>query len=191
MAASAHSMRAGSAHSASVTARQPRNLGAGFAAYLDALDTLVDGEQVQLGRRVAEEVRKLVACCDWLPEDCCEPGEDGYRRHLLYADPEGRYTVMAVVWRPGQTTPVHGHTAWGAVGVYRGNPSVEAFRYEEGGTPEMCGQFCCCPGQVSHVDEGVDEPHRIFNASDDIAITIHTYGRDLTEDPASINIIVS
>jgi len=41
-----------------------------------------------------------------------------------------------------------------------------------------------------HVAPGVDAPHRIFNAGDTVAITIHTYGRDLTLDPAAINIYV-
>ena len=173
-----------------LSAHGARFMDPAFEAYLDALDTLVDQDRDDLGEIVAEEVRKLVRCCDWLPEDCCEPGVDSYRRHVLYADPRGRYTVLAVVWRPGQTTPVHGHTAWGAVGVYRGTPSVEAYRCDDGATAELCGEFCCCPGQVSHVSAGVEAPHRIFNDSDDIAITIHTYGRDLTEDPASINIVL-
>ena len=161
-----------------------------FARYLTSLETLVDADDAELPRQVAEEVRKLVARGNWLPETCCEPGDACYRRHLLYGDPAGRYTVMAVVWRPGQGTPLHGHTAWGAVGVYQGQPSVATYRYVEGEAPVQTGEHCCKPGDVCHVTPGTAEPHRVFNASDELAITIHTYGRDLTIDPAAINILL-
>ena len=161
-----------------------------FSGYLAALDELVDGDEAALPGRVARTVRKLVRHRDWLPESCCEPGEEGYRRHLLYADPAGRFTVLAVVWRPGQGTPIHGHTAWGVVGVYQGNPSVANYRYRDGQTPVFVGQHCCQPGDVTHVTAGVSHPHRVFNDGDDIAITIHTYGRDLTLDPTAINILL-
>ena len=161
-----------------------------FARYLQALDQLVDIYDDELPQRVARELGKLVVWGDWLPEHCCEPGDDCYRRHLLYADPAGRFTVLAVVWRPGQGTPVHGHTAWGAVGVYQGQPSVTSYRYIQGQSPVATGEHHCCPGEVCHVTPGVAEPHRVFNASDDLAITIHTYGRDLTVDPSAINILI-
>ncbi len=162
-----------------------------FARYVESVDQLVAGEDAALPQRVAEAARALVeGGGDWLPEDCCEPGEECYRRHLLYGDPAGRFTVMAVVWRPGQGTPIHGHTAWGAVGVYRGNPCVTTYRYAEGHPPTPTAEHHCCPGDVSHAQAGVAEPHRVVNAGDDIAITIHTYGRDLTVEPASINILL-
>ena len=160
-----------------------------FARYLKSLDHLVEAD-AEVPQRVAEEVEKLVAQGNWLPEDCCEPGDECYRRHVLYGDPAGRFTVMAVVWRPGQGTPLHGHTAWGAVGVYRGNPSVATYRYVEGEAPVATGEYHCKPGDVCHVTPGTAEPHRVFNASDDLAITIHTYGRDLTLDPSGINILL-
>ena len=167
----------------------PRLTDAAFARYLRALDEMVDQDDAELPRRAAQELSKLVTQDGWLPTDCCRPGEEGYRRHLLYADPLGRYTVLSLVWRPGQATPVHGHTAWGAVGVYRGTPTVENYRMANE-APVSTDKLRCHPGDVTHVAPGAEMPHRIFNDSDAIAITIHTYGRDLTLDPTSINIYV-
>jgi len=144
----------------------------------------------RLANRVGREVRRLVAMGGWLPAECCRPGKDSYRRHVLYADPLGRFTVMSVVWRPGQGTPVHGHTAWGAVGVYSGTPSVANYRLVRDGSVELACEAACAPGDVTCVQPGIDYPHRVYNASDALAITIHTYGRDLLADPASINIPV-
>lgn len=160
-----------------------------FTRYLETVDELVTTDAGDLPRRVAEAISTLVSQRGWLPAECCEPGDECYRRHLLYTDPAGRFTVLALVWSPGHTTPVHGHTAWGAVGVYQGHPSVAAYSCCQGKDPVLKGEFHCCPGEVSHVDAGVGEPHRIFNNSNDIAITIHTYGRDLSVDPGSINIL--
>jgi predicted metal-dependent enzyme (double-stranded beta helix superfamily) len=161
-----------------------------FSHYVKTLDSLLENSVEELPKKVAAELSKLVAESDWLPESCCEPGDECYRRHVLYADPAGRFTVMSVVWRPGQGTPLHGHTAWGAVGVYQGYPTAAAYDNLNDQGPVQTGEFECCPGEISYVDPGVDHPHRIFNASDDVAITIHTYGRDLTEDPTSINILI-
>jgi predicted metal-dependent enzyme (double-stranded beta helix superfamily) len=161
-----------------------------FASYITSLDEICDGPEAGLPGRVALEVRKLVRRRDWLPEWACEPGEDSYRRHLLYADPEGRFTVLAVVWRPGQATPVHGHTAWGAVGVYQGNPTIANYRFRDDQEPVLVGEHRCKPGDVSHVSAGVAHPHRLRNADQEMAITIHTYGRDLSVDPTAINILL-
>src|ERR1700686_3996695 len=43
-----------------------------------------------------------------------EGGLDCYRRHLLVADPLGRYAVAALVWQGGQASPVPGHHKWRA-----------------------------------------------------------------------------
>lgn len=142
----------------------------------------------RLANRVGCELRRLMSGGDWLPADCREPGDDSYRRHVLYADPLGRFTVLSVVWRPGQGTPVHGHTAWGAVGVYSGTPGVANYRLVRDGAVEPACEATCTAGDVTCVQPGIDYPHRVYNAGDEIAITIHTYGRDLLADPASINI---
>jgi hypothetical protein len=34
-----------------------------------------------------------------------------YRRHLLYSQPEPAVSVLALVWEPGQATPIHAHGA--------------------------------------------------------------------------------
>mgnify|MGYP006282901563 CR=1 FL=1 len=160
-----------------------------FDEYIRRVSALCEAcSDDRLASRVGRELRRLMAAADWLPAECRAAGADTYRRHVLYADPRGRFTVLSVVWRPGQGTPVHGHTAWGAVGVYAGTPSVANYRLVCDGAAELACEAVCAPGDVSCVQPGIDYPHRVCNASDDVAITVHTYGRDLTEDPASINI---
>ncbi|MAJ28453.1 MAG: hypothetical protein CMJ92_03520, partial [Planctomycetes bacterium] len=52
--------------------------------------------------------------------DQFEGSSQKYTRHLLHADPEDRFSLLALVWKPGQGTPIHDHPSWGVIGVLRG-----------------------------------------------------------------------
>jgi len=118
---------------------------------------------------------------------------DTYTRHLLYAHPAGDFSIMSIVWMPGNATPIHGHTAWGTVGVYAGKPSVDLFETEHASSGAMHLQkkmtLQLKPNDLSTVQPGIDDLHRIYNATQQRAVTIHIYGRDLLHNPAALNII--
>jgi 3-mercaptopropionate dioxygenase len=44
----------------------------------------------------------------------------GYTRNLIYDAPDASLSLYAIVWLPGQWTPVHDHGSWGVVGVVEG-----------------------------------------------------------------------
>ena len=44
----------------------------------------------------------------------------GYSRNLIYEAPDASLSLYAIVWLPGQWTPVHDHGSWGVVGVVEG-----------------------------------------------------------------------
>ncbi len=116
-----------------------------------------------------------------------------YKRHLLYAAPDGSCSVLAIVWLPGQVTPIHGHTAWGAVGVYEGKPFCENFDnwQNEHGAIGLRSKMKLRlqPGDLATVRPGIDDVHRIGNDTQSRAITIHIYGRDLLAEPGKLNIV--
>lgn len=163
-----------------------------LARYVAQVEALLAGaaDEAALAARVAGALGEL-ACERGLltPEQRLGDAEH-YTRHLLHADPDGRFTVLALVWLPGQSTPVHGHTAWGAVAVHEGRPTIGLYEYEPGYGALPRQEIQCVPGEVSWVQAGIQYPHRIFNASDRPAITLHTYGRDLSSNPTGINILV-
>ena len=43
-----------------------------------------------------------------------------YSRNLIYEAPDDSLSLYAIVWLPGQWTPVHDHGSWGVVGVVEG-----------------------------------------------------------------------
>ena len=148
-----------------------------------------------LPARIAQRLPETLAVEDLLAPQHCEGDDETYRRHILYADPLRRFTILALVWNPGQATPIHGHTAWGAVGVYAGQPTVTL--YERKQRSDQLFEICCSrsfqvrPGDACFVRPGIDDVHRISNDTDDPAVSIHVYGRDLLQDPGSINIILT
>ena len=161
----------------------------------DVADLADSVDPSSLPARIAQRLPETLAVEDLLAPQHREGGVASYQRHILYADPLRRFTILALIWNPGQATPVHGHTAWGAVGVYAGHPTVTL--YERKQRSDQLFEICCSrtlqvrPGDVCFVQPGIDDVHRISNETDDPAISIHVYGRDLLQDPASINIILT
>ena len=141
---------------------------------------------------VAEAMGPMLAVDDLLAPAHRETRDDWYRKHILYACPEGRFTLLALVWKPGQGTTIHGHTAWGAVGVYEGTPNVAVYDCveEKDGTHAVTEtkDIRCKRGDLATVRPGLCDVHRIYNDSDELMITLHAYGLDLVADPDAINL---
>src|SRR5688572_23601887 len=49
----------------------------------------------------------------------CEPDPNCYRQHILHVEPDGSFSIVALVWLPGQATPIHDHVCWCVVDVHR------------------------------------------------------------------------
>ena len=72
----------------------------------------------------------------------------GYCSHLLYAEPDGSFSVTALVWRPGQVTPIHDHVTWCVFGVIQGVEREERFALLGDGWLEQDGVVGeCCRGR--------------------------------------------
>ncbi|WP_431285376.1 cysteine dioxygenase [Humitalea sp. 24SJ18S-53] len=106
--------------------------------------------------------------------DCpCRP--DRYVRHLLAEDPAGGFAVVALVWRPGQMSPVHAHQTWCALGVHRG-ALTETFYTPAEPLPLPSRSVLRLPGETSHGAARPDLIHRIANLGTCDAVSIHCYG---------------
>jgi predicted metal-dependent enzyme (double-stranded beta helix superfamily) len=107
----------------------------------------------------------------------CPSCPNGYIRHLLHADCEFSYAVVALVWRPGQMSPVHAHRTWCALGVYRGALTEGYYAAPEGSaSPRQTGSLLRGAGAVSHGPADLSIIHRLANLSTNEATSIHVYG---------------
>jgi predicted metal-dependent enzyme (double-stranded beta helix superfamily) len=126
-------------------------------------------------------LRTLIAHDDWLPEEFARPSNDSYRQYLLYCDPLERFSMMSLVWQPGQKTPVHDHTVWGLVGVMRGEELCEEYAGAQPGRPmRQSGAHRVKPGEIDRVSPRVGDIHVVSNATTDrTAVSIHVYGANI------------
>ncbi|MEW6344751.1 MAG: cysteine dioxygenase family protein [Pseudomonadota bacterium] len=117
-----------------------------------------------------------------------EGAADSYRRHVLAADPHGRYAIAALVWMPGQASPVHAHHTWCGYAVLDGTLSETLYDWDE--TQQLAGETRTHPrasGAVSFVRAGRGGIHRLGNASGAPAVSLHIYGVEGAQIATHVN----
>jgi predicted metal-dependent enzyme (double-stranded beta helix superfamily) len=162
----------------------------------NALDSMLSGiagaARLDPARR-DRAVAQAIAACATRPElldgrncACCP---DGYVRHLLHNDPDGGYAVVALVWRPGQMSPVHAHRTWCAFGVHQG-VLTETY-YAPGDPPVPSETRLLAPGGTGNGPADPRLIHRLANLSCRKAISIHCYGVAFDRFGADVNEIIA
>ena len=102
----------------------------------------------------------------------------GYRCHLVHGEPDGSFSVTALVWRPGQATPIHDHVTWCVFGVIQGAEHEERYVLRDDGWLEQDGVSVNAIGEVAGLAPPGDI-HRVRNAGHETAISVHVYGTDI------------
>ena len=135
---------------------------------------------------VAEQVRRHLPGPEILTAREREGSPAGYVCHTLHTEPDGAFSVCAVVWRPGQQTPIHDHVTWCVVGVLQGAEHEELFALRDGGTAlEPVGSRVSEPGEVAGFAPPGDI-HRVTNHGAGVAISVHVYGADIARLGSSV-----
>jgi predicted metal-dependent enzyme (double-stranded beta helix superfamily) len=109
-----------------------------------------------------------------------------YRSEVLHSEPDGGFSIVALVWRPGQVTRIHDHVTWCVFGVIQGLEWEELFELDERGSCLVeAGYRVNETGEVSGFAPPGDI-HRVRNAGDITAISIHIYGTDVARIGSSV-----
>jgi 3-mercaptopropionate dioxygenase len=171
------------------------------------LEALVTGIRTAVGRHadwpetarlVAAELKRRLPSPDILTEEQRTGAAARYMSHVLHTEPDGAFSILALVWRPGQTTPIHDHLTWCVFAVIQGMEYEELFELDEAneclveaGSNVMNE---CLVEAGSNVNETGDvsgfappgDIHRVRNAGDRTAISIHVYGTDVSRVGSSV-----
>ncbi|MBV8713990.1 MAG: cysteine dioxygenase family protein [Chloroflexi bacterium] len=124
---------------------------------------------------VADQLRRHLPTVEVLTPAQRLGSPDDYCAHNLYVEPDGSFSVVALVWRLGQVTRIHDHVTWCVLGVIQGVEYEERFDADL----NLIGQY---ENQVGHVS-GFALPgdiHRVRNIGETTAISIHVYGTDVS-----------
>jgi 3-mercaptopropionate dioxygenase len=109
-----------------------------------------------------------------------------YQTHPVHVEADGSFSIAAMVWRPGQVTPIHDHVSWCVTGVLQGVEYEEIFRLGPGdGSLVAVTRRENAPGTVAGFAPPGDI-HRVRNCGDGIAVSMHVYGADLARLGSSI-----
>jgi 3-mercaptopropionate dioxygenase len=130
---------------------------------------------------VAEQLRRHLPTPDVLTADQRLGSLDGYRSHTLYVEPDGSFSIIALVWRPGQQTRIHDHVTWCAFGVIQGIEHEDLYDADL----KLIGRSDNHVGEVSGFAPPGDI-HRVHNVGDTTAISVHVYGTDVTRIGSSV-----
>jgi predicted metal-dependent enzyme (double-stranded beta helix superfamily) len=116
----------------------------------------------------------------------------GYTRNLIHAAPDHSLSLYALVWLPGQWTPVHDHGSWGVVGVVEGVLEERSFVRLSAPAPETGadhgivlargGIVLLPPGAVTTFVPNPDHIHVTgVPAERPRAVSLHLYGRTMND----------
>ena len=154
-------------------------------------------------RRVTRTLEPYLALPDLLPPAARVADPERYRQNIVHVEPDGSFSVVALVWLPGQRTPVHDHVSWCVVGVFEGEEAEIRYRLED----TTGGEVLLADGRVPDPEDGLrlvrtaeatnpngtadgfappGDLHRVWNAGEGTAISIHVYGADIRELGSSI-----
>jgi 3-mercaptopropionate dioxygenase len=149
------------------------------AAVRTAVDPQADwAETAQL---VAEQLRRHLPSPDVLTAEQRHGSADEYRSHTLHVEPDGSFSIIGLVWRPGQITRIHDHLTWCVFGVIQGVEHEDLFDADL----NLVGSSDNHVGDVSGFAPPGDI-HRVHNTADTTAISIHVYGTDVSRNGSSV-----
>ena len=130
---------------------------------------------------VAEQLRQNLPAPDVLTAEQRLGSPDDYRSHTLHVEADGSFSIIALVWRPGQQTRIHDHVTWCSFGVIQGVEHEDLYDADL----NLIGRSDNHVGDVSGFAPPGDI-HRVHNVGDTTAISIHVYGTDVTRIGSSV-----
>ncbi|MFG2073879.1 Cysteine dioxygenase type I [Nonomuraea maritima] len=131
---------------------------------------------------VADLLRDNLPGPDLLTPAEREGSPDRYVTHILHAEDD--FSVVAVVWRPGQGTPIHDHVSWCTFGIISGIEHETLYR-DMGDHLVEIGRADNLPGEVSGFAPPGDI-HKVLNTSSELGVSLHIYGADVAKLGGSV-----
>ncbi|MFF4318602.1 cysteine dioxygenase [Streptomyces sp. NPDC001568] len=140
---------------------------------------------------VGERLAPHLGTPDLLTEGQREGHLDRYRQHILHTEPDGSFSVVALVWLPGQETSIHDHVAWCVAGVHEGAESEVRYRLAPAASPTEPARLVATEQVVNGQGDvcGFAPPgdiHKVRNSCRTTAISLHVYGADVARLGSSV-----
>lgn len=162
-----------------------------IASLMAQIGEACDGSDRLMGERIAEALRAAAANPTVLSPERRAPCPTCYARHVIASDPAGRFTLLAIVWGPGQFSPPHAHQTWCAYAVVENALTETLFDYDPTSDRALpAGVSLRQPGYACFARAGLEQIHRLGNAGGVPAISLHAYGVEGSRIGTHVNRLV-
>ncbi|WP_344323401.1 cysteine dioxygenase family protein [Streptomyces macrosporus] len=140
---------------------------------------------------VGERLAPHLGAADLLADEHREGDPGRYRQHLLHAEADGGFSIVALVWLPGQSTSVHDHVSWCVTGVHEGEEHERRYRLLPAAEPGGRARLVAAEDVVNRQGSvcGFAPPgdiHRVWNGGSRTAVSLHVYGADVSRLGSSV-----
>ncbi len=158
--------------------------------FCDAVSTVIDTTPIsQVPERIAAMMPDLLSKPGLLTAAQRSAPADGYGRNRVFICPCDKFSVLAMVWPAGVSTPIHDHRDWCALGVYEGEIEETGF--------DAVGPAVAAPratvrlrrGDAAHLPVDAPNIHRIHNPTGRAAISIHVYGGNCEKNGPNLDTV--
>jgi predicted metal-dependent enzyme (double-stranded beta helix superfamily) len=176
---------------ATVMSMATTTLTPGIAALAGDISTVVrsDAPAIDIARDVAGVLTPALARPGLLAPEHRQGRPERYMQHVLYVDPECTFSIVSLVWMPGQHTVIHDHISWCVVGVHTGVEEETLYRFVDNGREPAhlvrTGHNANIEGATSYFAPPGDI-HSVCNSSAGKVISIHVYGADVSTLGSSV-----
>ena len=149
----------------------------GIAALASEIAAACDLPLTAMGTRIKAALARAALDPTLLAPEQRQSQPGCYARHVLHSDPAGRFTILAIVWASGQSSPPHAHNTWCGYAVYDHPLQEQIFRFDPAQSrAELVRTELRVPGYSCFAGAGLDQIHRLGNSGAKPAISIHAYG---------------
>jgi predicted metal-dependent enzyme (double-stranded beta helix superfamily) len=157
------------------------------AATAAALENASLADDRARAEAIAPSLLALLADPQPIPDEARESLDGTAVGNLLYADPDGRFHILAVVFPEGTSSGVHHHGCWGVIGYLQG--SDEETRYRsladsgDAAKLEEVSRHRWSQGDITYLlppDEGW---HRVRSSGPGDGVSVHVLCRTPADHP--------
>jgi predicted metal-dependent enzyme (double-stranded beta helix superfamily)/ubiquinone/menaquinone biosynthesis C-methylase UbiE len=106
--------------------------------------------------------------------------------YLLHSDPDGRFSIAALVFQPHGRTTIHDHQSWVVWGTYTGQERETRYRRTETpgeAFPRLTVEWSRVfgAGDVSFIDPPPGDVHDVENVGDSVSVSLHVHATDIAK----------
>ena len=162
-------------------------------AYVEDIRAIVATESDDgiIGKKIKPLAERLTADNSWLKQEYYEVDEEqGFGLHLLFEEDNHDLAVFVIAWAPGRGLPAHNHKTWAVVSGIQGQEHETNYKRIDDGSIAGFADLEQTHAETLYPGKAVcclpEDIHSVWNNGEQVAVSLHTYGRHLNHTGRSI-----